>query len=214
MNSLITILLGLLQIALICITATLGLAFAEIVLEYGPTTYLVAATCGSVLCALLTYFIASMAIDVFSIATCSEDRNKVIACAVSAILFVVSMTFPIMSFHGMRARAVDLIENSNSLQQTALTFFYKVDADNNGTITDQELEQAINTSRLSPKEISIANDIKDRKPEVGHVIDQQTHVMPAGKTCMVYTTYTYGITSQDLDTYPSRIRDRYKHWLR
>ncbi len=216
MNRLIPTIMGLLLVAIICILGCLGALFAEIAVASGPFTYLLSATVGSLLCALMTFFSASLAIGLFTNDELSvtDNRNNAISYAISGILFLASMTMSIVNFNGMGAKAVHLNENANTLQQAALAFFNKVDANHNGTITEQELIQALNTSVLNKEESRVAEDINNRRSEVGHVIDQQTHIIPSGKTIIVTTTYTYGVNAQDLETYPARIKDKYKHWMR
>lgn len=209
MNSLLSILLGFCYIALICILGCLGETFAELAIEGGPLAYLLSATAGSLVCAVMTYFLAALTSYQFT----GEDCKKATAYAVAVVLFIASMVMPIMNFHGMKPKAIHLNENAQNLQKTALAFFNKVDADHNNTITEQELVQAQKTSALNKEEACVAEDINNRLPEVGHVIDKQTHIYPSGKTVMVSTTYIYGVNTQDLETYPARIKEKYKLWM-
>lgn len=210
MNRLLSVLMGLCLIALIFIMGCFGQLFADLAIAGGPFAYLLSAATGSLVGAFMTYFAATIAICIFT----DDDCNEVIAYVISGVLFIASMILPIVSFHGMRPNAIHLNENAGALRKTALTFFKKVDANHNDTITEQELVQALNTSVLNKEEARVAEDINNRRSEVGHVIDQQTHVYPSGKTVIVTTTYTYGVNRQDLETYPARIKEKYKLWVR
>lgn len=108
------------------------------------------------------------------------------------------------------------------VKEIGLASFAETDLDGNGTLTTKELAITLEKLSVDPRDRRrILRHIHDEISEVGHVIDSYTTTgfifiaNPKGGGMMVPTTtthYVYGVSREDLESYPERIIHKYRRW--
>lgn len=108
------------------------------------------------------------------------------------------------------------------VKKIGLASFAEADQNGDGTLTTKELAIALEQLSVDPRDRRrILKHIHDEISEVGHVIDSYTTTgfifiaQPKGGGMMVPTTtthYVYGVSRNDLESYPDRIIHKYRRW--
>lgn len=86
--------------------------------------------------------------------------------------------------------------------------FAELDGDKNGIIDAYELEQALNRHSFPAEERRLLSHMYEQRSGIGHVIGSSTEEYGE----VTITTYHYGIDKFDLESYVSRLAEKYKHW--
>lgn len=108
-----------------------------------------------------------------------------------------------------------LVHMAPHVQAYTLDHFRELDFDGDGVITRADLE-ALAKCR-SAEECELREHIANNLDEIGHVVDSYVSygLVPIGGSVFP-TTITHcrwGISREDLPTYPERVRAKYSSWL-
>lgn len=200
---------GLCLITLLFAASQIGMAGANTWLANGPLAFLLGATLCSVLAAAANGLLIYVMIGNYSRA--SQHRVS-LSFAYTFFAFGVALIPPFVSMDGIHTKASNINDSSRITQQRLVQLFETLDTNNNGVITSIELVSAIKRNTLSNSDLSIVENACANVAEIGHVVDKHTHFTTTGHTMVPYTVYTYGISKSDLNNYPERMIQRYKHW--
>lgn len=97
-----------------------------------------------------------------------------------------------------------------------LDHFQELDANDDGIITKEDLEELPKGTSTDGSELR--EHIASNLDEIGHVVDSDistTFVYTGGPSTLpiTYTHCRYGVSREDLQTYPERVRKKYQSWL-
>lgn len=113
---------------------------------------------------------------------------------------------------------------TEKMQAFALSRFDEIDANHDGTITDEELGQAIERLPLSDDEREALEYMKAKQSDIGHVLSHTTTTKAAagcvgtgsGLIMVPLSTtehvYVYGISRDEITEYGDRVTRKYKQW--
>jgi len=167
---------------------------------------------------VMAAFCAIVGYVAWGIANLADPKTG--AVIIGIVAAVCTLVLPINTLiNGYRDAAIHG-EMAPKVQSFALRHFDDIDANHDGTITDGEMQQAIEQLRLSAEEREILTYLRAQQSEAGHVISSSTtttwvwiSIGNSGYLSPITTThYLYGINRQDLAGYPSRVTERYKKW--
>ncbi len=145
-----------------------------------------------------------------------------VAYACAAVSFLICFAPALFTLLTGKQTAEYLRQIAPTVKEIGLASFAEADQDGDGTLTTKELALALEKLGVDPKDRRrILKHIHEEISEVGHVIDSYTTTgfifiaNPKGGGIMVPTTtthYVYGVSRSDLESYPDRIIQKYRHW--
>lgn len=169
--------------------------------------------CGAIMaaaCGWLVYMYADM-----------ELSNPWLAAIIGGMIsFGVTMYYPADTLINGHKYAEYTRNIAPHVETFGLTHFEQID-NGDGTITDEEMDSALANLRLGNEELLLLNHMKSAQSDVGHVIGSYTTTTyvwistgnGGGYMSPVTTThYIYGISRADLESYPARMVEKWKHW--
>ncbi len=210
MNSLFSSLIWLSIVALMLAFAFLiGFAGADAAVEGGPTMFLAGGFLLSLLVAYQNGLFMRLFLDsVFETLT----TQRAIAVGFGLLSFLIAFVPVVINRETLKRETKHIRESSLIAQQHVLRLFEKFDSNADGTVTSDDLDKAETNTDLSKTDRSFASAVKNKLSDLGHETARTTSIIPCGISSCPVTTIHYGITKNDLETYPKRMIDRYRNW--
>lgn len=185
------------------IAGVLGLVGAELAEDGGPKRYLLGGFIGSATAAIFGFFLLTVTTNPTSILV--------------PLHIAVGMLVPIASVNKKAVNARGECERAPIIARTGIKLFDTLDTDNNGILCAGDLRNAV---IIEENDIGAVAYMQQHLSNIGHVIGSRRELVvelgappdrPGSKTFV--TINTYGISKDDLQTFPERVRERYKNWL-
>ena len=140
----------------------------------------------------------------------------------TAVMVVATIWFPADTLINGHRYAAYARYITPIVKSYVLANFDEVDANRDGIITDGEMESALTRLSLTGEQRQALEFMRSNQSEAGHVIDSYTTTTyvwistgpnGAGYMSPVITThYIYGVSRGDLENYPERTIEKWKHW--
>jgi hypothetical protein len=186
--------------------------------EGGPSSVLfwgfVAGAIMAAFCGWLGYMFTDMA--------SYRSDPRVGAGVVAVLAFVCTFWAPGHTLLNGHNEAAYLREMAPKVVAFGLRHFDEIDTDRNGEMNETEMDNALERLSLSGSEREILSLMIAQRSDAGHVIGSSTSTtyvwIPVGDKGGGYmspittTTYYYAINRADLEGYPARVKEKYKHW--
>jgi len=158
----------------------------------------------------------------FMVADMEAKRPALIATICGVIGFVTSMWLPADTLINGHRYAAYARHITPIVRTYVLEHFDDIDTNKSGIITDEEMSAALERLQLTDDERRALEYMRSNQSEAGHVIDSYTSTTyvwistgPNGAGYMspvITTVYIYGISRGDLENYPERTIEKWKHW--
>jgi hypothetical protein len=156
------------------------------------------------------------------IADMETGRPRLVATICGAIAFATTMWLPADTIINGQRYAAYARYITPIVRAYVLANFHEIDTDDSGVITDEEMSTALSRLTLSQEQRQALEFMRGNQSEAGHVIDSYTTTTyvwistgPNGAGYMspiITTHYIYGISRRDLEGYPERTIEKWKHW--
>ncbi len=163
------------------------------------------------LCGWLAFMFADMELE--------STRPATTIAAV--IAFTATMWLPADTYINGHSYAVYARQVAPIVRTFVLEHFDEIDADRDGTITDEEMGNALSTLSLTNEQRQALEFMRSNQSEAGHVIGSYTTTtyvwISTGNgggfmSPVITTTYIYGVSRGDLEHYPERVNEKWKLW--
>ncbi len=177
----------------------------EVLLSFGAIPVLAS---GIVIClidGLFTYWVLNSVLQEFEYnSKPSKNWPKNLVICFSILVTIIVFYAPGETLIKGHNRAKSLRTIAPLVQQMAGDVFDDIDTNKDGILTESELKNHINqipaTSDIHTALVHTYNDIEG----VGHIIGSFISTSAI--------LYTYGVSRKDLQTYPTRVTQRWKNW--
>lgn len=147
----------------------------------------------------------------------SERNYTFTARTLPLAAFVCAFLMPVEMAVNTKHKAATLKESANLVQRYGLSAFHKVDTNGDGVLTGEELDAYLASNALNEQEACYLSMIRAEMEEVGHVTSSDTNTVghddgDGNKIYVPVTTNTYGVSREDLISFPDRIEHKYRNW--
>lgn len=116
----------------------------------------------------------------------------------------------------MRSEVVLALEMAPEVMKYGMANFEIFDSDKNGLWGLSDLDRQLVGGKLPEAEIMIIEYMRSRLAEIGHVTGVEPAVISGGLydvgAMMLVNLPVYEVSKDDLQSYPGRVRQRYRMW--